>query len=60
MSITKSRDHSYYFLQRAKELFETDKKTYGNMNNLSWDRLSQVTRDLYEEDARKREKQNVN
>jgi len=52
MSITKSRDSSYYYLQRAKRLFVEDKwKT--NATDMTWDRLSQVDRDKYEELARK-------
>ena len=53
MSITKTpNDHSYYYLQRAKRLFVEDKwKT--NATNMTWDKLSKVDRDRYEELARK-------
>ena len=46
MSVTKTAyDHSYYYLQKAKEL--------ANCNGEMWDRLSKVKRDEYEYIARR-------
>ena len=47
MSITKSYDHSYYYLQQAKKL--------ANCNNKEWDTLSKVVRDNYEKLVRDKE-----
>ena len=44
MSVTKTTyDHSYYYLQRAKELHKRDVKTF-NCNYASWDRLPKTTK----------------
>ena len=46
MSVTKTaNDHSYFYLQKAKELANCDGKV--------WDRLSKIKRDEYEYIARK-------
>ena len=46
MSVTKTADdHSYFYLQKAKEL--------ANCNGEMWDRLSKVKRDEYEYIARR-------
>tara|TARA_R100000655_G_C2889010_1_gene176718 strand:- start:275 stop:445 length:171 start_codon:yes stop_codon:yes gene_type:complete len=45
MSITKSTDSSYYYLQRAKKL--------ANSTNREWDKLSKVKRDYFVEKAEK-------
>ena len=46
MSVTKTPyDHSYFYLQKAKEL--------ANCNGEMWDRLSKVKRDEYEYIARR-------
>ena len=47
MSITKSYDHSYYYLQQAKKL--------ANCNDKEWDNLSKVIRDNYEKLVRDKE-----
>jgi|TARA_A100001391_G_scaffold20028_1_gene11018 hypothetical protein len=47
MSITKSKDSSYYYLQVAKKL--------SNCNNKEWDKLSKVDRDNFEKLARSKE-----
>ena len=43
MSITKSKDSIYYYLQRAKNL--------ANCTNREWDKLSKVKRDYFVEKA---------
>ncbi len=54
MSVTKTaNDHSYFYLQRAKELFQCDQRTF-KCNYASWDRLPKTTRDYYEDLARKK------
>ena len=54
MSVTKTaNDHSYFYLQKAKELFLCDQKSF-KCNYASWDRLPKTTRDYYEDLARKR------
>jgi hypothetical protein len=45
MSVTKTADHSYFYLQKAKEL--------ANCNGEKWDRISKVKRDEDEYIARK-------
>ena len=46
MSVTKTAyDHSYFYLQKAKELANCDGEV--------WDRLSKIKRDEYEYIARK-------
>ena len=45
MSITKSTDSSYYYLQIAKKL--------SNCNNKEWDKLSKIKRDYFIEIAEK-------
>ena len=52
MSITKSYDHSYYYLQQAKKL--------ANCNDKEWDTLSKVDRDNYEILVRDKENDNKN
>ena len=54
MSVTKTaNDSSYFYLQRAKELFQCDQRTF-KCNNSSCDRLPKTTRDYYEDLARKK------
>ena len=54
MSVTKTaNDSSYFYLQRAKELFQCDQRTF-KCNYVSWDRLPKTTRDYYEELAREK------
>jgi hypothetical protein len=52
MSITKSYDHSYYYLQQAKKL--------ANCNDKEWNKLSKVDRDNYEKLVRDKENDNKN
>ena len=52
MSVTKTADHSYFYLQKAKELFQCDQKKF-ECNYASWDRLPQFKRDEYEYIARR-------
>ena len=53
MSVTKTaNDSSYFYLQRAKELFQCDQRTFKS-NYASWDRLPKTTKDYYEDVARK-------
>jgi hypothetical protein len=52
MSITKSYDHSYYYLQQAKKL--------ANYNDKEWDKLSKIDKDYYEKLARDKENDNKN
>ena len=53
MSVTKTaNDSSYFYLQRAKELYQCDQKTF-KWNYASWDRLPKTVRDYYEDLARK-------
>jgi uncharacterized Zn ribbon protein len=44
MSVTKSNDHSYYYLQKAKK--------FANCTGREWDNMSKVKRDEYEEQVR--------
>ena len=54
MSVTKTAyDHSYFYLQKAKDLFRCDQKTF-KCNYAHWDRLPKTTRDYYEDLARKK------
>ena len=53
MSVTKTaNDSSYFYLQKAKELFLCDQKSF-KCNYASWDRLPKTTKDYYEDLARK-------
>jgi len=53
MSVTKTAyDHSYYYLQRAKEMFIRDQRSF-KCNYASWDNLPKDTKDYYEKLARK-------
>ena len=57
MSITKTAyDHSYYYLQRAKELHKRDVITHRVRGAARWDDLPRTSRDYYEDLARKLEK----
>ena len=62
MSVTKTAyDSSYYYLQRAKELYLSDWKAWKRGDEIMyhlchwgpWDRLPKTTRDYYEDLARK-------
>ena len=44
MSVTKSNDYSYYYLQKSKKL--------SNCTDREWDNMSKVKRDEYEEQVR--------
>ena len=44
MSVTKSNDHSYYYLQKAKK--------FANCTDREWDNMSKVKSDKYEEQIR--------
>jgi uncharacterized Zn ribbon protein len=44
MSVTKSNDHSYYYLQKAKK--------FANCTGREWDNMSKVKRDEDEEQVR--------
>ena len=53
MSVTKTANaHSYFYLQKAKELFLCDQKSF-KCNYASWDRLPKTKKDEYEYIARK-------
>lgn len=54
MSVTKTAyDHSYYYLQKAKEMHKADVKS-GKVNGADrWEDLPRTSRDIYEERARK-------
>ena len=57
MSVTKTaNDHSYYYLQRAKELHKRDVITHRVRGAARWDDLPRTSRDHYEDLARKLEK----
>ena len=57
MSITKTAyDHSYFYLQRAKELHKRDVATHKVRGAATWDDLPRTSRDYYEDLARKLEK----
>ena len=57
MSVTKTAyDHSYYYLQRAKELHKRDVATHKVRGAAKWDDLPRTSRDYYEDLARKLEK----
>lgn len=54
MSVTKTAyDHSYYYLQKAKELHKADVKSGRVRGADTWDSLSRTARDIYENRARK-------
>ena len=54
MSVTKTAyDHSYYYLQKAKEMHKADVKA-GKVNGADrWEDLPRTSRDIYEDRARK-------
>ena len=57
MSITKTAyDHSYYYLQRAKQLHKQDVRVHKVRCAARWDDLPRTSRDYYEDLARKLEK----
>ena len=57
MSVTKTAyDHSYYYLQRAKELHRRDVITHKVRGAARWDDLPRTSRDYYEDLARKLDK----
>ena len=49
---TTANDSRYLYLQRAKDLFQCDQRTF-KCNYASWDRLPKTTKDYYEDLARK-------
>ena len=50
MSITKTAyDHSYYYLQRAKQLHKQDVRVHKVRGAARWDDLPRTSRDYYED-----------